>query len=1025
MGSKYRKRLAQVAISNGRSLIVDFEDLIAFDPALARNVVEHPDDFLRYAQSAATAQMRVEDPEYAEQAGRIFARFRRLPEKVGLRKVGAENLKKMVLVEGIVVRASQVRPTIVRATFRCRKCMEITHEEQSGELMRGPGSACPFCKQKTAFELLEEQSQFKNTQEARIQERPEDLPPGQLPRYLDVRLDEDLVDTARPGDRVGLTSIVRAEKQFVGEKGRARTFNLYLEANYVEVVGKETEIVEITSKDEKAILEASKDPWVHRKLIQSIAPSIYGYEDVKEAILYLLCSGVAKQLPDGVNIRGDSHTLIIGDPGCLVGDERVILSDGSVVKIQDLGDGHLQDIDVQVLTGAENGNRDVATRFHHYPSQPTAEIVTESGKSIRGTFNHPLLAVELLNRTPVYSWKRLDEFKVGDRVAVATEIPCTIRGYVKTGWRQIPYWRGPRFHGKLPKRLTPQLAALLGYVLGDGWVQRYRVGFTVAEGEKDVLEPLCKIAEKFFGIRPMILSGHKRGRKVILYEACIHSQNIAHNLAFLREKRIPDLVLKSGNKVVSSFLRWLFEADGTVFSATRGCGAIGLKAKNIELLRDVQVLLLRFGIHSRIIENALLIRRGESILKFAAKIGFASLKKRGRLIHLAERARRLKRVKPQHSERVSSIKLREPSDVFDIEVPKTHQFIANGIVSHNTAKSQLLQYVSRIAPRGLYTSGRGSSAAGLTAAVLREKTGGMVLEAGALVLADKGIACIDEIDKMLPIDRVAIHEALEQQTVSIAKGGIVATLNARASVLAAGNPKHGRYDPYLNVYENINLDVTILSRFDLIFLLKDEPDEEYDSRMAAHILELHKTKLNPEAAPFAPDFLRKYISYAKRFNPVLSLEALKELQDFYLKMRIKGGKSAAVAITPRQLEALVRLAEARARAFLRDQVMVEDAKSAIRIMNVSLEDVGIDVKTGTTDIDVIMTGIPRSYRDSMQKVVETVKELSKESGTAEETLVLSKLEESQISEPEARRLIGQLIKDGILYVPKAGRLKRV
>ncbi|TMI29929.1 hypothetical protein E6H29_10165 [Candidatus Bathyarchaeota archaeon] len=1557
VGSKYRKRLAQVAVSNGRSLIIDFEDLIAFDPALARNVVEHPDDFVQYAQSAATSQMRVEDPEYAEHAGRIFARFRRLPEKVALRKVGAENLKKMALVEGIVVRASQVRPTIVRATFRCRKCMEIMHEEQSGELMRGPGSTCPFCKQKSAFELLEEQSQFKNTQEARVQERPEDLPPGQLPRYLDVRLDEDLVDTARPGDRVGLTSIIRAEKQFIGEKGRARTFNLYLEANYVEVVGKETEIVEITSEDEKAILEASKDPWIHRKLIQSIAPSIYGYEDVKEAILYLLCSGVAKQLPDGVNIRGDSHTLIIGDPGCLVGDERVILGDGSVVKIQDLGDEHLQDIDAQVLTGAETGARDAATRFHHYLSQPTIEIVTESGKSIRGTFNHPLLAVDSFNRTPVYGWKRLDEFKVGDRVAVATEIPCTIRRHVKTGWRQIPYRRGPRFHGKLPKTLTPQLAAFLGYILGDGWVQRYRVGFTVAEGEKDILEPLCEIAEKLFGIEPAILSGHRKGRKVILYEACIHSQNIAHNLAFLREKRIPDLVLKSGNKAVSSFLRWLFEADGTVFSATRGCGVIGLKAKNIELLRDVQVLLLRFAIHSRIIENALLIKRGESILKFATKIGFASLKKRGKLVQLAERARRLKRLKPQRSERVFSIKLREPSDVFDIEVPRTHQFIANGIVSHNTAKSQLLQYVSRIAPRGLYTSGRGSSAAGLTAAVLREKTGGMVLEAGALVLADKGIAClhpdsqvivegtstrigdlfdvkmaktgrtkaghlldvsllergtitldldsmrareatatlvtrrdydgplqclrmksgfelrvtpdhllldgprfswraaeeirvgdrlltvqrlpghddevriidilpgdwivepspeeraelrkralqhfrsiaaanrhyglrretlsprsrdairlnafrrllsdfglnewrdrtfaygrsketerlrvaqitpdlayilgfiygdgyvrsnskqsivritqselhrrqidrlqqassatlnapwhdgrklgsgqhsfpvhdlrhdsnllfalydwttrdalqnllrlgqealagflagcmdsdgcistkryrkggreyctveitfslsddlaenrmlllvlrrfdvyarirqqkgvkivqttgrqdvarlvrvltpysikqreiptrstavssdneevperllagllknirpvpsellrvgdwstfwafqrgtrrpfksgvrrlrdaldkwlspeqavsleafcasdyamdevvsvktefykgpvydlrvpegssfladgicvhncIDEIDKMLPIDRVAIHEALEQQTVSIAKGGIVATLNARASVLAAGNPKHGRYDPYMNVYENINLDVTILSRFDLIFLLKDEPDEEYDSRMATHILELHKTKLNPEAAPFPPDFLRKYISYSKRFNPVLSLEALKELQDFYLKMRIKGGKSAAVAITPRQLEALVRLAEARARAFLRDQVIVEDAKSAIRIMNVSLEDVGIDVKTGTTDIDVIMTGIPRSYRDSMQKVVELVRELSKESGTAEETLVLSKLEESQISEPEARRLIGQLIKDGILYVPKAGRLKRV
>ncbi len=659
VGSKYRKRLAQIAIANGKSLTINFDDLILFDPALARNVVEHPDDFIGYAGSAATAQMRVEDPEYAEHVGKIFARFRRLPERTPLRKVGAENLKKLTLVDGIVVRTSQVHPKIVQATFRCRKCLEIIREDQSGELMRGPGSACPNCQQKTAFELLEEQSKFKNTQEARIQERPEDLPPGQLPRYLDVRLEEDIVDTARPGDRIALTAIVRAERQFVGEKGKLRTFNLYLEANYIDVVGKETELVQITLEDEKRILEAAQDPWIDRKLVHSIAPSIYGYEDIKEAILYLLLGGVPKLLSDGVSIRGDSHSLIIGDPG--------------------------------------------------------------------------------------------------------------------------------------------------------------------------------------------------------------------------------------------------------------------------------------------------------------------------------------------------------------------------------TAKSQLLQYVARIAPRGLYTSGRGSSAAGLTAAVLREKTGGMVLEAGALVLADKGIACIDEIDKMLPVDRVAIHEAMEQQTVSVAKGGIVATLNARASVLAAGNPKLGRYDPFLNVGENINLDVTILSRFDLIFLLRDEANSERDARMAEHILALHRTRTNPEAAPFEPDFLRKYISYAKRLNPVLSPEAMKELLDFYLKMRSKGGtKTVAVAITPRQLEALVRLSEARARAFLRDHVKVEDARSAIRLVNVSMGDVGVDVTTGTTDIDVIMTGIPRSFRDNMQKIIDVILELSRESGSAEQSTALMVLKEREnLQEGEALRLLGQLIKDGIIYSPQPGRLKRV
>jgi replicative DNA helicase Mcm len=285
--------------------------------------------------------------------------------------------------------------------------------------------------------------------------------------------------------------------------------------------------------------------------------------------------------------------------------------------------------------------------------------------------------------------------------------------------------------------------------------------------------------------------------------------------------------------------------------------------------------------------------------------------------------------------------------------------------------------------------------------------------------------CIDELDKMRPDDRVAIHEALEQQTVSVAKGGIVATLNARAAVLAAANPSLGRYEPHRNVSENINLPVTILSRFDLIFIIKDQPEPDYDSRMSEHILALHRSKVSPETAPFTPEFLRKYISFAKRISPVLTPEAVIELRDFYLKMRSKGGEEAAVAITPRQLEALVRISEARARAFLRENVTVEDAKSAIRIMTVSLSDVGVDVKTGAMDIDVIMTGKPRSLRDSFQRVIETVAEMERETGTVEETVLIAALvDKEKMEEREARRLIGQLIKEGILYSPKPGRLKR-
>ncbi|MEM2203197.1 MAG: minichromosome maintenance protein MCM, partial [Sulfolobales archaeon] len=203
-----------------------------------------------------------------------------------------------------------------------------------------------------------------------------------------------------------------------------------------------------------------------------------------------------------------------------------------------------------------------------------------------------------------------------------------------------------------------------------------------------------------------------------------------------------------------------------------------------------------------------------------------------------------------------------------------------------TAKSQLLQFASKIAPRGIYTTGKGSTAAGLTAAVVRDKnTGEYYLEAGAMVLGDMGVVCIDEIDKMREDDRTAIHEALEQQTVSISKAGIHATLNARASVLAAGNPRYGRYIDDRPLIDNINLPVTILSRFDLIFVLKDQPSLEEDRQLAEHITSAH-TSFEDVKAPIDPGLLRKYIIYARRnVKPKLSEEARKMIADFFVEMR--------------------------------------------------------------------------------------------------------------------------------------------
>src|SRR5271155_1003693 len=188
------------------------------------------------------------------------------------------------------------------------------------------------------------------------------------------------------------------------------------------------------------------------------------------------------------------------------------------------------------------------------------------------------------------------------------------------------------------------------------------------------------------------------------------------------------------------------------------------------------------------------------------------------------------------------------------------------------AKSEMLKFAAQVAPRGMFASGRGSTAAGLSAAVIREKNT-LMLEAGVVVLAGPRIACIDEVDKMKPEDRSALHEQMEQQTVTIAKGGIYATLNARTAILAAANPILGKYDPYKNLTENITLPIPLLTRFDLIFIIRDTPTAAQDDRLATHILDVHRKKGYTDLPPVQFDLLKKYLAYSKKISPVLTMEA--------------------------------------------------------------------------------------------------------------------------------------------------------
>lgn len=650
----YKKNLKESLREGENVVFVSFKEMAKFSPELSDKIIENPEETLAILENALEEKGLIDNPRM---------RLTQVPEslQVKVRNIRAKHLDNFIWIEGIVRQASEVRPQVVNARFECPTCGAILSVLQLDKKFREPARCS--CGRKSQFKILSKE--MVDAQKLVIEESPDSLDGGEQPRRINVFLKEDLVDPkmeerTTPGSRIKIFGILKEVPVPLQTGSIATRFDLAIEANNIIPLEETFEDLQVSDEEERQIYELSVDPNVYKRLRKSIAPSVYGFEEIKEALLLQIFSGVKKIKSDGGKTRGNIHVLLVGDPG--------------------------------------------------------------------------------------------------------------------------------------------------------------------------------------------------------------------------------------------------------------------------------------------------------------------------------------------------------------------------------VAKSVILKFISIIAPKGRYVSGKATTGAGLTAAVVKDEfLRGWSLEAGAMVLANKGTVCIDEIEKMDEHDRSTMHEAMEQQTVTISKANVQATLRSETSVLAAGNPKLGRFDPYSPIPQQINISPALLSRFDIIFILRDIPNKAQDEAIATHVLEEHQQEVIRDVID--PVLLKKYVAFAQKLKPKLTDEAAEEIKDFYVGLRNQSIHSDSdvkpIPITARQLEAIIRLSESCARIRLSKNVERKDTKRAIKLLKYSLTQVGYDEETKTFDIDKITTGIASSKRGKIIALKEILSHLESKIGKLIPIEEIEQEIQDKMTKDELEEAINQLSKSGDIFKPKKGYIQKL
>lgn len=632
----YKNDIGKIAQGEKTSLSVDYADVETYDPDLADDLVLHPDETVRAAENA------LGDFDIAADVSLESARvrFSGFYPKTGIRSIRSDDVNKIIAVEGIVRKATEVRPKVLEAAFECQRCGTLTTVEQTGQEFSDPHE-CRGCERQGPFRLLEDQSDFVDAQKLRVQESPEGLRGGQTPQKIDVNIEGDVTGEVSPGDRVTATGVLRATPD-----DGSTTFEVFIEGNNVEIEDQDFEDFEITEEDVEAIREIANSPNLYENIRESFAPSIYGYEKEKLAMILQLFAGVTKNLPDGTRIRGDMHILLVGDPGtgkCVSGDTRVTLADGRRVPIRRLvernldepkpvDDGVYDEADFEVPSLNDDGSvgtaragkvwkRDAPDRMYR--------IRTSRGRELEVTPSHPLF----VRSGTGFEAKEAERLHEGEFVATPEMVPVDGSDRIDVGYRNSEANNAVRL--ELPDEWTPHLARLVGYVVGEGYVELRdnNTGYvSLTNNDREVIED---VRSAFDGLGLNYFEREPHDRKDAREVVCCSSEFVTFLselepdiLRQSAEQSVPEAIQRAGSGIRKGFLRAYFEGEATVSRKER---EIGVASMSRELLEDVRSLLLSFrvdsSLNSRDNGSYRLRVSGKDFVRYTEDIGFVTERK--------------------------------------------------------------------------------------------------------------------------------------------------------------------------------------------------------------------------------------------------------------------------------------------------------------------------------------------------------------------------------------------------------------